>query len=165
MPLKLQPMIGWCTLLNMYIYQSVCWPCEVLCSFLVLFSSIFRRQLSAFHVRSLFVIIWLLIVKGCPVSSLLWSGLDGLVWIRFFYLTFYSTSHICCMCVCVVVWLSPQSLGCGFDRRPWKVKELTITPRHHFVWRQYFEAAFCCFLLPGFLLLICWADSSKIEAA
>lgn len=128
MPLKLQPMIGWCTLLNMYIYQSVCWPCEVLCSFLVLFSSIFRRQLSAFHVRSLFVIIWLLIVKGCPVSSrgfslccdlvlTVWFGSGFSTWL-------FILHHTYVVCVCVVVWLSPQSLGCGFDRRPWKVKEL-----------------------------------------
>lgn len=48
------------------------------------------------------------------VFPLLWSGLDGLVWIRFFYLTFYSTSHICCMCVCV--W------WCGLFHKAWATR-------------------------------------------
>lgn len=50
-----------------------------------------------------------------------------------------SLSHICCMCV--VVWLGPQSLGS--DRRPWEVRGLHSLN----CMKTQFEAAFWYFLI------------------
>ena len=111
------------------------------------------------------------IVKLCPVSSwgfslCLWSGLDSLVWIRFLYLTFNSTSHICCMCVCVVVWLGPQSLGCGLDRRPWKVKGLNIHFQcRHFLWRQIWSCILFIFFCQVSFCANLLSRQQQIEAA
>jgi len=102
------------------------------------------------------------------VFPLFWSGpgLDSLVWIRFFYLTFYSTSHICCMCVCVVVWLSPQSLGCGLDRRPWKVKGLNIHFQcRHFLWRQIWSCILFIFFCQVSFSANLLSRQQQIEAA
>jgi len=123
---------------------------------------------SAFLTVSQFVIIWPLLSSFvqfhlggfpcvCDLVLTVWFGSGFSTWLLIQHHTYV---------VCVCVW------WCGLVHKAWAValtddlekwKSYTIHSQAPFCWRQYFEAACCYFLLPGFFLLICWADSSRLK--
>lgn len=166
MPLKLQPMIGWCTLLNMYIYQSVCW--KVLCSFLDFIHFNTWRQLSAFmsghtlwssdfYCQALSSFILGVFPLLLYLVLTVWFGSGFSTWLLIQHHTYV---------VCVCVW------WCGLVHKAWAValtddlekwKSYTIHSQAPFCMKTIFWSCMLLFFLPGFFLLICWADSSRLK--
>ena len=136
------------------------------------YSAQYLKTAVSIHVRSHFVIIWLLLsssvqfhLGGFP-SVVIWSWRFGLDQVFLPDFLFYITHMLyVCVCVCVVVWLSPQSLGCSFDRRPWKVKELHKHSQAPFCMKTIFWSCILLFSSARFLSANLLSRQQQIEAA